>query len=279
MFSRNPLASGTTSAAPVRIDRAALFTGALLITTAALSWVILIRQGSMDSMGAQPDMGGGMGMPAGPSLFAPLIVATFLAAWGVMMAAMMLPSATPFIALYATIRRRSPADQGGIPAVLFALVYLAVWLAAGIPVYVASVAITALAASWPLANRLVPYGVALTLVAAGVFQFTPLKSRCLAVCRSPLGFLMGHWHAGIRGTLGLALEHALFCLGCCAGLMVVLVAAGAMALPWALVIATVVFAEKILPRGEQTARMAGTALVVLGLLVVVVPGLSGVLRL
>jgi len=85
--------------------------------------------------------------------------------------------------------------------------------------------------------RLLPYGVALALLAAGIYQFTPLKSRCLTVCQSPLGFLMGHWRPGAVGTLRMALDHSLYCLGCCAGLMVVLVAAGAMSLPWALLIA------------------------------------------
>jgi predicted metal-binding membrane protein len=219
-----------------------------------------------------------MAMPAGPGLVSPLGIAAYLAAWGVMMSAMMLPSAMPLIALYATIRRRSPPGHVDIPAALFALVYLAVWLAAGIPVYAANVAVAAATQAFPLADRLVPEGVALTLLVAGAFQFTPLKSRCLSVCRSPLGFLMGHWRAGIRGTLGMAIEHSLFCLGCCAGLMVVLVAAGAMALPWALLIAAVIFAEKVLPRGEWTARAAGAALVVLGLLVAAQPGLAGALR-
>ena len=126
--------------------------------------------------------------------------------------------------------------------------------------------------------RLLPYGVALALLAAGIYQFTPLKSRCLTVCQIPLGFLMGHWRPGAVGTLRMALDHSLYCLGCCAGLMVVLVAAGAMSLPWALLIAAVVLAEKALPAGAWTARTAGVALVLLGVFVVVEPGLAATLR-
>lgn len=283
MLARKPSQVGAASGAPVHYDRAAILTGALLLTAAAVSWVALIRQGNMGSMGAQPSMSGavngGMDQGMGASvLLSPLGAAAFLAAWGVMMAAMMLPSATPLISLYAAIQRRSPPEQRGIPAVLFALVYLVMWLLAGVPVYAASVAVAAAAEASPAIARLVPYGVALTLLAAGVYQFTPLKSRCLTVCQSPLGFLMGHWRSGAAGTLRMALAHSLYCLGCCAGLMVVLVAAGAMSLPWALLIAAVVFAEKVLPRGAWTARAAGAALVLLGVFVVVEPGLAAALR-
>jgi predicted metal-binding membrane protein len=262
MLARKPSPAGAASGAPARYDRAALLTGALLIATAAVSWVALIRQGNMGSMDAQPGMNGAMngGMDQGigaSTLLSPLGAAAFLAAWGVMMAAMMLPSATPLISHYAAIQRRSPPDRRGIPAVLFALVYLLMWLLAGVPVYVASVAVAAAAGASSTGARLLPYGVALALLAAGIYQFTPLKSRCLTVCQSPLGFLMGHWRPGAVGTLRMALDHSLYCLGCCAGLMVVLVAAGAMSLPWALLIAAVVFAEKALPGGAWMARVAG----------------------
>jgi predicted metal-binding membrane protein len=286
MLARKPPAAGTAPDPPAHYDRAALLTGALLIAAAAISWVVLIHQGSMGSMGsmgAQSGMSGAMndrmdqGMGA-PALLSPLGAAAYLAAWGVMMAAMMLPSATPLISLYAAIQRRSPPDRRGIPAVLFALVYLVVWLFAGVPVYAASVAVSAATGASSTVARLVPYGVALTLLAAGIYQFTPLKSRCLTVCQSPLGFLMGHWRPGAVGTLRMALDNSLYCLGCCAGLMVVLVAAGAMSLPWALLIAVVVFAEKVLPSGKWTARASGAALVFLGLLVVVEPGLAAALR-
>jgi predicted metal-binding membrane protein len=283
MLARKPSSAGATSGALARYDRTALLTGALLIATAAVSWVALIHQGNMGSMGAQPSMpdamNGGMDQGMGVStLLSPLGAAAFLAAWGVMMAAMMLPSATPLISLYAAIQRRSPTEQRGIPAVLFALVYLLMWLLAGAPVYAASVAVAAAAEASATVASLLPYGVAITLLAAGVYQFTPLKARCLTVCQSPLGFLMGHWRPGTMGTLRMALAHSLYCLGCCAGLMVVLVAAGAMSLPWALLIAAIVFAEKVLPRGAWTARVAGVALALLGVFVVVEPSLAATLR-
>ena len=116
------------------------------------------------------------------------------------------------------------------------------------------------------------------LVAAGIFQCTPLKQACLARCRSPLGFFLGHWQSGWRGGLALGWAHALYCLGCCWALMVVLVAAGAMGVSWVLLIAAVVAAEKVLPRGALIARAAGVALVLLGLAVAARPELAAVLR-
>jgi predicted metal-binding membrane protein len=122
------------------------------------------------------------------------------------------------------------------------------------------------------------YTTAGVLIAAGIFQLSPLKQVCLRHCRSPLGFLLGHWRAGWRGAVSMGWAHALYCLGCCWALMVVLVVAGAMGLPWVLLIASVVAAEKILPRGEWVARTTGVGLALLGVAVVVHPSLATALR-
>jgi predicted metal-binding membrane protein len=235
-------------------ERTSLVTGGVLVVLALAAWVGVALQ---------------VGMPM-PALGA-TDAAAFLGAWGVMMAAMMLPSATPMIALYGALRRNVARDgPAGISTALFALVYLAAWVAFGVPVYVASVVI---GAQTGLAD-LLPYAVAIVLLAAGVYQLTPLKRACLRVCRNPISFLLARSRTGYRGTLGLPLEHAGYCLGCCWGLMVVLVAAGALALNWVLLIAAVVFVEKLLPRGEWTARIVGGALVLLGLAVAVHPELA-----
>jgi predicted metal-binding membrane protein len=107
---------------------------------------------------------------------------------------------------------------------------------------------------------------------------SPLKQACLRVCRSPLGFLLGHWRAGLRGSLVLGWSHAVYCLGCCWALMVVLVAAGAMGLAWVLLITAVVAAEKLLPRGEWIARATGGAFLLLGVAVALRPALVTALR-
>jgi predicted metal-binding membrane protein len=141
-----------------------------------------------------------------------------------------------------------------------------------VPVYFASLALMALSAS------ALAYVVAAVLVGAGAFQLTPLKQVCLRHCRSPLGFLLGHWRGGWSGALAMGWAHAVYCLGCCWALMVVLVVAGAMGLPWVLLIACVVAAEKLVPRGEWIARLTGIALAVLGVAVALRPGLAAALR-
>src|SRR5262249_14407952 len=170
----------------------------------------------------------GMGMAMATSLAAGI---AYVAAWTVMMTAMMLPSALPMIGLYAaTLRNTGSAASRAIRVALFALVYLALWALTGVPIYFGSVVLGAIDAG------MLAYVVAGVLVVAGIFQLSSLKQVCLRHCRSPLGFLFGHWRAGWQGGLAMGRAHALYCLGCCWALMVVLVVAGAMGLPWVLLI-------------------------------------------
>lgn len=193
----------------------------------------------------------------------------FLATWTVMMAAMMLPSATPMIRLH-----RLGAD-GGVRRELwsgsFVLGYLAVWASVGIVVWGAALAIGV--AVMPELRAL---GVAALLLAAGIYQFTPLKSACLRACRTPADFLMTHWRRGLAGQFRLGLEHGLYCLGCCWALMALFVGVGAMSLPWAVAIAVLVLVEKLVPRGVLVGRVAGGALVAAALLVLARPDLASV---
>jgi predicted metal-binding membrane protein len=243
--------------------RATLGTSIVLLLVAAGAWVDVIRS----SLGA-PDMM--------MTMFMPLTVSdglAFVASWAVMMVAMMLPSALPMISLYgATQRRRAETASRGAPVAVFTLVYLAVWAASGVPVYLAHTGLMA------LPPRAFAYGVGVTLLAAGMFQLSPLKQTCLRACRSPLGFLLGHWRAGLRGSLALGWSHAMYCVGCCWALMVVLVAAGAMGLAWVLLITAVVAAEKLLRGGEWMARATGGAFLLLGVAVVLRPDLVTALR-
>ena len=174
------------------------------------------------------------------------------------------------------VRRRSAgrrrSARPGLPVAGFTAVYVLLWAASGVPVYLAHTFLMTLPGS------AFAYGVAAILLAAGAFQLSPLKQVCLRACRSPLGFLLGHWRAGRRGSLALGWSHALYCLGCCWALMLVLVAAGAMGLRWVLLITAVVAAEKLLPGGEWFARAAGGALLLLGVTVALRPDLVTVLR-
>jgi predicted metal-binding membrane protein len=256
---RRAVAASYQSAVPVR-DRATILTSAVLLLIAAAAWVFVVLSSGHDHMAmAMPlTVGGGF---------------AYVAGWTVMMTAMMLPSALPMIALYGVIRRSAAGVAAkGAPAAVFTLVYLGTWAATGGPVY--------LAHAWLMAlpGPALAYGVAATLVAAGLYQLSPLKQVCLRACRSPLGFLMRRWRAGWRGSLALGWSHALYCLGCCWALMLVLVAAGAMGLPWVLLITALVAAEKVLPGGEWVARIAGGALLLLGVGVALRPDLLTALR-
>jgi len=245
-------------------DRATLLTYVALLVLTAVAWVVMLRS----PMGGD-DMAG-MQMVMAPTA---RDAVAYVVAWAIMMAAMMLPSATPMIALYAATQRNA-ARAGAQAAAVggFALMYLVLWAATGLPIYLASLALMA------VAPDTLAYVTAGVLVTAGAFQLSPLKQVCLRHCRSPLGFLMGRWRVGWRGGLALGWAHACYCLGCCWALMVVLVVAGAMGLPWVLVIACVVAAEKLVRGGEWIARASGVALVLLGLAVAVHPGLAPALR-
>jgi predicted metal-binding membrane protein len=102
------------------------------------------------------------------------------------------------------------------------------------------------------------------LVAAGIYQFTPLKGLCLAKCRTPLAFLLAEWRDGSRGAFVMGLRHGLYCVGCCWVLMALLFVAGVMNLIWIALLALVVLAEKALPYGQWVGRILGIAAVAWG---------------
>lgn len=243
-------------------DAATIVTSAVLLAITALAWIHLVSGLGAHSHATMMELSS----PLAHGL-------AYVAGWGVMMAAMMLPSALPMIALYGAIQRNTVgAGARGVHVAVFTLVYLGVWGATGVPVYLASLLLGTVTAG------LLPYGIALVLLVAGVYQLSPLKQVCLRACRSPLAFLLGRWRPGPAGSLALGWGHAIYCVGCCWALMVVLVGAGAMGLPWVLLIAAVVTAEKLLPPGEWIARLAGGALVMLGLAVALRPDLVMLLR-
>jgi predicted metal-binding membrane protein len=250
-----------------KMDVRGIALAVLLLGATAFAWLGVIRSAAMTQM---------------PRMLEPLSGAAalgFTLQWGVMMAAMMLPSAAPMILLYATAsKRRGESSERVIPGELFAFTYLAVWVLTGVPVYLAWVGIGELAARSMAFGAAIPYVIAGTLFAAGVYQLSPAKHACLRQCEAPVDFLMRRWRAGYAGSMRLAATHAAYCIGCCWALMLVLIVAGAMSLPWVLAIALVVFAERVLPAGERIARIIGLALIAAGLAVAVRPELAGALR-
>jgi predicted metal-binding membrane protein len=192
---------------------------------------------------------------------------TFLIAWTVMMAAMMVPSSAPMFLLY----RLSAGDgaTGELRTLAFGAGYLLVWAVVGAIVLVAQRVLDAVVA--PDLRR---FGVAAVLLAAGAYQFTPLKTTCLRACQTPADFLVRHWRGGgALGALRLGVEHGLYCLGCCWALMAVLIAAGGMGLAWVALIALIVLVEKLAPRAIWFGRAVGVAFALGAVVVLLRPDL------
>lgn len=191
--------------------------------------------------------------------------------WAVMMVAMMLPSATPLILLFAeTSRKRRAAGRPALATPLFISGYLMVWVAFSLLATIAQWILHQTALLSPMMkSRSALFG-GCVLMAAGIFQWTPWKHACLRHCRSPLGFLLSHWHPGNVGALRTGLEHGVYCSGCCWALMALLFVAGVMNLLWVAIIAAYVLVEKIAPRGEWIGRVAGLALFGWGVFTIVV---------
>jgi len=214
-----------------------------LVALAGLCWWYLAARAGM-SMDAMPE----------PPLGALVVM------WWLMMVAMMLPSAVPAILLYARVRVMRGGDSAIAQTWVFLAGYLAVWLLFSVVAAAAQYALTG--ASMAIESR-VAEGV--VLIAAGLYQLSPLKSACLGQCRSPAQFVSRHWRPGTGGALRLGALHGAYCVGCCWMLMALLFVGGVMNLLWVAALATIVAAEKLLPRGEWLARAAGVALVGWGL--------------
>lgn len=227
-----------------------LLPGLALIVVAAVGWAYVAHQAT--SMGSMRSAVGGMAMGGIGG------IVLFLLAWTVMMVAMMVPATLPLILLYrTTARSRLGPAQAWIGTAVLLMSYVAVWAIVGLPVYAynsLSSAAGSLAAVLP----------ALLLIVGGAYQFTPLKRICHARCSSPLFFLMGNWRPGATGAFRLGSLHGVDCLGCCAGLMVGLVALGMVNVAWMLTAAVVIFVEKTIPGSHRVARPLGVLMIIGG---------------
>ena len=186
--------------------------------------------------------------------------------WAVMMVAMMVPSAVPMIQGFVAVNeRRRNSSRPVIPVGVFVLGYIVAWTSFSAATALAQWGLHRAALLSPMMVSTSPILSGGLLLAAGIFQWTPLKRACLRNCRSPLTFLMSGWRDGTAGAFFMGLHHGAYCVGCCWALMVLLFVVGVMNLLWVAVIALFVIAEKVLPRGELIAHIAGVALVVVGI--------------
>jgi predicted metal-binding membrane protein len=227
---------------------------ALLFGLAILAWLFTADQ--MRGMDSSP--GAALGT-----------LGWFIGVWIVMMAAMMLPSVAPTVALYSKMTKtREPAAP-----LLFTSGYLLVWGATGLLAYGLAELVHRTAGhvfAWSHGGQ---WLAGFVLIGAAIYELTPLKAVCLGKCRSPLGFLLGSWRDGLEGALRMGSRHGAWCVGCCWALMAALFALGVMSLGWMAFVAALIALEKLLPWGRAVTWGTAAILAVLGVLVLVEPSL------
>lgn len=248
---------------------------AILALLTVTAWAITLVQ--MQTMTGMGDRTGGMvmddmGMGASAAMDPGARLIVYLGMWVAMMAAMMLPAAAPMILMFGTVYR-TKRERGGmfVPTWIFVAGYLAVWAGFGAVAWAAGDFGEALARAYPGLRELGPRVAASAMVAAGLYQLTPLKQRCLSHCRSPLSFVMHHWRPGRSGAWRMGLDHGVYCVGCCWVLFTLLVIVGLASLPWMGLITLIVCAEKLLPSGRAVTLSVAGLLVALGLLTLLRP--------
>jgi predicted metal-binding membrane protein len=250
--------SRVDAGAPLEVPLRQLLHGWIwLCLIAALGWVATIAWAR--TMGVGP---GTMGMS----------LTAFLFLWVVMMAAMMFPSVAPMALVWIRSVAARPKTQERVAGITsFLAGYLCAWATFGAAVYLVLLGAGRLADDAPAAARWV--GSAIFAVAA-VYQLSPLKGACLRHCRTPVGSLFHY--ASYRGPardLRVGMHHGLYCVGCCWGLMIVLVAVGAMDVLAMITLAGVILIEKVWRHGQAFSRAIGVSLLVVAALVPFVPAL------
>lgn len=215
------------------------------------------------------------GMFVSPVTWTPGYALLMFSMWWFMMIAMMLPSAAPMALLHAAVTRKglARADDAGPNATArrlhpattaFIAGYLVMWGAFSLVAVVAQWALERgelLSAMMMSTSKFLASGL---LLAAGLWQLTPLKTVCLRHCRSPFSFLCMHWRPGFWGAFRMGIEHGVFCLGCCWFLMALLFYGGVMNLIWIIGLALFVLAEKMMPAGVAFGRVTGLLLIAWG---------------
>ena len=254
-----------------------------IILTSAASWFLLSRQSDVDNNNV---------MMRAMMIYDPLSISLFTVTWTVGMAAMMFPAITPMVFLYNRLiaggnavqkQKQKHMDENlmveekpkynksiSLKLALFVACYLVIWALTGI----------ALLLGWsiPMNSLLVGKGqerlvntiFGVILILSGVYQFSPLKTKCLGYCESPMSFFMRRWRGGVWGAVRMGTYHGLYCLGCCWPYFLLMVALGWMNLIWMGLFAAIIFGEKIWVRyGIWIARITGTGFVIIGLFTMV----------
>jgi predicted metal-binding membrane protein len=232
--------------------------GALLLL-AAVGWVLT------DERMAGMDMGPGTD---------PGTLGFWVTTWVVMMGAMMFPSISPMVVMYARIQRAKRAKGQDAPfgaTAVFVGGYLLAWSVAGVAGYAILWLGHEVSPGFLAWDQAGPYLAGAVIVAAAIYQLTPLKDICLSNCRSPFAFLLTAWKPGRIGALRMGIEHGGWCVGCCWALMAALIALGVMSVGWMAFVAALIAVEKLLPWTALANRSIAILLAVLGLAVAFAP--------
>jgi predicted metal-binding membrane protein len=187
------------------------------------------------------------------------------AMWAVMMAGMMLPSASPLLLLYGAAARRyggDTADRAWRRIYALAAGYIAIWALFSAGATAVQRILSTLLIVSPMMTLTSRTATAVTLALAGLYQLTPLKRACLSACQSPLSFMMYRWRWGSTGAFRMGVDHGIYCVGCCWALMLLLFAGGVMNLSVIVALTGLVALEKLVPFGGAAARVSGVALIV-----------------
>jgi predicted metal-binding membrane protein len=239
---------------------------ALLVLVAVAAWLFTIDQSrQMDAMDVAMwrDMNMSMnGME--PSWTLPDTALVFVM-WSAMMAAMMLPGSGVMVTAFATInRRRRERAAPYVPTAFFVVGYIVAWAAfSGVATLAQYLLQKAELLTTMMQSGSYWFSAALFL-AAGLYQFSAFKESCLAYCRSADGFILSEWRDGAFGAVVMGFRHGLFCMGCCAALMVLLFAVAVMDLRWVAALTALATAEKLLPASRFLRVGIGVALLVVG---------------
>lgn len=240
-------------------DPRAVTLGAVALVSAGL-WLALWRgmQG-MGDIAAMPAMQGTVPAWSGA------LVASSAAMWLMMMAAMMLPSMAPMLAVYAGLAAREERGRRLVLRVgLFALGYFLLWALFSVAAALGQLGLRESAYFTMGGTLATPVATGALLLVAGGWQFTAVKDLCVRHCRHPLHYLMVHWREGLRGAFPLGARHGLYCFGCCIAFMGLMFVFGAMNVLWMAAIAAYFLAEKVLPHQRRWGRATGAVLLAAG---------------
>ncbi|MBX3585974.1 MAG: DUF2182 domain-containing protein [Ramlibacter sp.] len=247
-----------------RLRRAPVWLGMAAIVV--ISWYSLgAMNGAMsDSMPAMRDGARAhAGMAMGGGGLASL--ATAFGMWAVMMVAMMLPAVAPSASVFSAVAVRRGPQGGNRTTTLYVTGYAAMWIAFAAPAALMQWALTRALLLDPMARSTSTMLSATILLAAGAYQWTPLKNACLARCRTPLAFFLAKWRDGALGAFVLGLQHGGYCVGCCWALMAVMFVVGAMSLTWMGLFMLLVLGEKLISPNWRFERVIGAVFIASGL--------------